>query len=177
MLSVPITNNIMTFKELQTGNTVYVLDKRTVSVEKCSVAGVTPPHVAAQPGMYGMFVDLTLNVDGKTKTYVVSDCAVSAYADGNNTVVTTDVNSVLAELKAVKANAENIIGSIDKYRSDIEKCSALIGELDPVFKKEQDNEKRFCKLEEAVAQLAKSNEAQTESSNRIVELLKKLTKE
>lgn len=166
----------MLFKDLKPGGIVYVLDRNAVKVRKGTVGSVTPPHVSTQPGVIGMFVDITVNTEDGTPTYIVNENTVTAYADNNNVVVTTDVNNILAELRAIKVRNEAIIGNIDKYKDDITKCDNLLADLDPVFKKEQDNEKRFAKLEDAVAQLAKNNEAQTESSQRIVELLSKLTK-
>lgn len=165
----------MLFKEIKPGNAVYVLDKNAVEAHKGTVSNITPPHVSTQPGVIGMFVDITVDTGKGNSTYIVNENAVTAYADNNNVVITTDVNNVLAELRAIKGRSEAVVGNIDKYKSDIDKCNSLLADLDPVFRKEQDNERRFAKLEDAVAQLAKSNAAQTESSNKIVELLSKLT--
>lgn len=167
----------MLFKDLKAGNILYILDKGKVSVDKGIVNGITPPHVSTQPGVIGMFVDVSVSTGGDSHTYVVSDSGVTAYADNNNVVVTTDVNNVLAELRGIKVHCEDIVQNIDRYKENIGKCDILLSEYDPVFKKEQDNERRFTRLEDAVAQLAKNNAAQTESSNKIVELLSKLTKE
>lgn len=166
----------MLFKEIKPGNAVYILDRNAVEAEKGTVSNVTPPHVSTQPGVIGMFVDITVNTAKGNPTYIVNDNAVTAYADNNNVIITTDVNNVLAELRAIKGRSEAVIGNIDKYKADIAKCDNLLADLDPVFKKERDNEIRFTKLEDAVAELAKSNAAQTESSKQIVELLTKLTK-
>lgn len=167
----------MLFKDTKPGDIVYILDKKNVKVSKGTISNVTPPHVSTQPGVLGMFVDITINADGSSRTYIVNESGVTAYADNNNAVITIDVNNVLAELRTIKVHAKDIIAHIDDYKGNISKCDALLADLDPVFKKEQDNERRFAKLEDAVAQLAKNNAAQTESSNRIVELLSKLTKE
>lgn len=167
----------MLFKDLKPGNTLYILDKNEVRVERGTVSGVTPPHVSTQPGVFGMFVDVSVNTGGNSHTYVVSENGVTAYADNNNVVVTVDVNNILAELRGIKVHCEDIVRNVGRYKANIGKCDTLLSEYDPVFKKEQDNERRFTRLEDAVAQLAKSNAAQTESSNKIVELLSKLTKE
>lgn len=167
----------MLFKDTKPGDLVYILDRKGVSVSKGTVSNITPPHVSTQPGVLGMFVDITVNVNGGSRTYIVNEAGVTAYADNNNSVITIEVDNVLAELRTIKAHAEDIVTHVDGYKADIEKCDQLLADLDPVFKKEQDNERRFTRLEDAVAQLAKSNAAQTESSNKIVELLSKLTKE
>lgn len=167
----------MLFKDTKPGDIIYILDKKNVKASKGTVSNVTPPHVSTQPGVLGMFVDITVSADGGSHTYIVNESGVTAYADNNNVVITIDVNNVLAELRTIKAHAEEIVSHVDDYKGNIAKCDNLLAELDPVFKKEQDNEKRFAKLEDAVAQLTKNNAAQAESSKQIVELLSKLTRE
>lgn len=158
----------MLFKDLKPGNELYILDKEKVEVQKGTVNNITPPHVSTQPGVLGMFVDVSVNVGGTPKLYVLNENGVTAYAENNNnTVITTDVNNILNEIKGIKIQTENILKNIDKYKENVQKCDSLLAELDPVFKKEQANELRFSKLEEAVANQSKTN-------SEIKEMLTKL---
>ena len=158
----------MTFKELKPGNEIFVLDKNEVDVKKGTVSLVSPPHVSNQPGVLGMFVDITISADKYSGQYVVSENGVTAYASNNTILITTNLDNVLAELRGIKTNAESIVNSIDKYKDDVCRCDTLLAELDPEFKREQSYEQRFSKIEKALDKLADSND-------KITDLLTQLT--
>lgn len=158
---------------------MYLFDRNTVTVKKGTATAVSLPHYNTQPNTnlgIGMVVDVTVAVDGNSGQYVVKDASETAYANNGTLLITPNIDNVLGEIRAIKAQSEEVLNSIDTHKDNVAKCDKLLADLDPVFKKEQASEQRFSKIEDAIMQLAKNNAAQAESSKKIEELLTKLTR-
>lgn len=161
----------MTFKEINKGSLVYMLDKSTMTVTKGNVQAVSLPRYdmnSTSPSSLGMVIDVTIQADGNSGQYVVKDTAETVYANDGCLLITPNINNVLTELRYIKAQSEDVISSVDKHKDTVDKCSKLLEELDPVFKKDQVTEKRFAEIEQAISKLSDSND-------KITEILTKLS--
>lgn len=161
----------MTFKEINKGGLVYMLDRNTMTVTKGTVQAVSLPRydvAGTTPSSLGMVMDVTIQADGNSGQYVVKDTAETVYANDGRLLITPNINNVLTELRYIKTQSEDVISSIDKHKDTVDKCSKLLEELDPVFKKDQATEKRFVELEQAISKLSDSND-------KITEILTKLS--
>ena len=114
----------MQFKDLKDGYPIYLFDRSSLSVQTGRVTSVTTPHASSKPGAtlanLGLVVDVVVNIDGKSFSYEVKDNSENAYID--TTLLTSNVDIVVNEIKAIKNNSEETIKSIDKHKANIEKC-------------------------------------------------------
>lgn len=138
----------MTFKDLKSGYPVYLLDRTALKYEQGKVMAVSLPHADMQPGNYGkMLVDISIQTnDGKQNTYSVSDTEQTAYA--GNLLITCSKECVVNEVRAINAQAEEILAKADTAQRTVGSCKALLEELDTAFKDKQETEKKFNKIDE-----------------------------
>ena len=138
----------MTFKDLKSGYPVYLLDRTALKYEQGKVMAVSPPHADVQPGNFGkMLVEVSIQTkDGKQNTYSVSDTEQTAYA--GSLLITCNKESVVNEVRAIKAQAEETLAKVETARKTVTDCKALLEELDTTFKDKQETEKRFQKIDE-----------------------------
>lgn len=138
----------MTFKDLKSGYPVYLLDRTALKYEQGKVMAVSLPHADIQPGNYGkMLVDISIQTnDGKHNTYSVSDTEQTAYA--GNLLITCNKECVVNEVRAINAQAEEILAKADAAQKTVGSCKTLLEELDTAFKDKQETEKKFNKIDE-----------------------------
>ncbi len=137
----------MTFKEIDKGSVVYILDKEKLSVNQSRVTNAAP-HINL--GNYTQaqgqnMRDVTLD-DGKT--YTIPEVLSVTYA--NNIVLSTSQQGLANEVERMKHDAERILDSVDRQKEIIAKSDGLLAELNPQYKERQENEKRFSQIEESV---------------------------
>lgn len=148
------------FIDLKKGFQVHCLD--TNKIPKYSlgkVIAVSDPRFMDQnKGIYNPMqnrvVDLTVEVDGETKTYTVPEGQNVAKALG--ITLSTSIEPVMNELAAIKQNSEEIIGSIDFNKERIEACNVIMEEINPAFKQTREQDRRMDKLEGKVDRMEKS---------------------
>lgn len=138
----------MTFKDLKSGYPIYLLDRTALKYEQGKVMAVSLPHADVQPGNYGkLLVDVTIQFkDGKQNTYSVSDTEQTAYA--GNLLITCSKECVVNEVRAINAQAEEILTKAESAQKTVDSCKVLLEELDTVFKDKQETEKKFNKIDE-----------------------------
>ena len=138
----------MTFKDLKSGYPVYLLDRTALKYEQGKVMSVSLPHADMQPGNYGkMLVDISIQTnDGKHNTYSVSDTEQTAYA--GNLLITCNKECVVNEVRAINAQAEEILAKANTAQKTVGSCKVLLEELDTAFKDKQETEKKFNKIDE-----------------------------
>jgi len=100
-----------------------------------------------------MVVDLTIEANGHTATYTVSEGASVNYA--GNLIIATDPSLLVSEIEAVKNEADQALAPerLEQLKSQQEKATKLLAELNPTFKQQQDYDKRFGAMESSVNEL------------------------
>lgn len=152
------------FKDIKQNYPVYILNKQDLSVVQGKVVATTFPHVdmnaqkvtptAISPtNSLGnqMVVDVTIEAGGKTATYTIPESLSVTYA--GNIVLSTDREGIAREVEALKSSAEQVLLSVEKQKEIVEKTTALLAELNPVYKEKKENEERFTKIESSVAEM------------------------
>jgi len=151
------------FKELQTGNTLYVLVKadQKLTYEETTVISVSAPRTEMPQtpqfpvnSAFKQVVDITYSVGGKTYTDT-ADVTASMLQSGavtTPTLVATEKDFVLNELKETLKQSEKWVKDVDKHKKRIKDCKTLISELDTEFKEREATENRLSKLEETSQQ-------------------------
>lgn len=165
-------------KDMTAGAKVYALIKREdeLKYHEGSVVSVGQPRVemptatAGFPGTVKTVVDVTYTLDGKNYTDAVSvtDSMFATDKPGAITLVASDKESIIRELKATKNKAEDYLKNVDAEKARntkrVEQCGELIASLDTAYAEKQEMEQRIKRLEEG-----------TEKTNDLLnKILKKL---
>ena len=145
---------IMTFKELKSGYSVFLFDKRRVDINQGKIITVGIPHLDPHfTNSLEMFVDITVNVNDNIKSFTLKDNTEVGYT--NDLVISTNKDIIIREVEALKAQSEEALSLIDTYKSNIEKCTNLLAEFNPAYKEKQETDKRFLKLESSISDMKK----------------------
>lgn len=137
------------FKDIKQGGSVHVLDKNDMTVKVCKVQAVSFPHMDIQQPSQGMVVDVTLVMDGKTATYVMSETASVTYA--NSLVLATEPQALCATVEQMKQEAERVLASVEHQKEVLSKADELLASLNPALRERQQTEQRFRALENNVS--------------------------
>ena len=146
----------MLFKDLKTNYPIFILNKQDVSLVQGRVVSVSFPRMDINQSINKteMVVDVSIEVDGKTATYVIPESLSVTYA--NNLIISTDKQGLLNEVEAMKNNAEQVIASVDRQKEILEKSNALLSELNPIYKDKREADKRFSQIEDSVKEVRES---------------------
>lgn len=148
------------FSDLKKGFQVHTLD--TNEVPKYAIGKVVavsdPRYMQPTPGNYQSMqtrvVDLTVEIDGETKTYTVPESQNVAKAVG--ITLSTNIESIMNELNAVKRNSEEILESVDLNRRKIEACDKILEDVNPAFKQTREQDRKIAGIESQVKELTNS---------------------
>lgn len=144
----------MTFKDIKQSYSVYILDKQDMNVSQAKVSAVSFPRVdimSKVPNATQTVVDVTLDCNGKIATYTIPENLSVTYA--GNIVLSTDKESLIHEIEAVKNNAEQIIASVDKQKQILDKANTLLSDLNPIYKEKKETDLRFTKIENSISEM------------------------
>lgn len=146
----------MLFKDIKQNYPVYILDKQNVSFVQGKVTSISLPHMDnSNPMVMGKsVVDVTIEAEGKGATYTMPEDKSMVYA--GSLVLSTDKEGIVREVEAMKASAEQAIANVEKQKEIASKSTALLTELNPIFKEKQENEKRMNKMETSIQEMGSS---------------------
>lgn len=154
------------FRDLQKGYAVNILDKTgSVPVYKLgTVVSVSAPRFEnkAQPaGFPPQFstervVDLTVETDGTTLTYVVPETWSMASSTG--VTLACDSVSIASELRSIIKRSKDALAATDNHKATIEQCETLLSQIEPSFAQNKEQNERMNKVESS---LSKMEEAMT----------------
>lgn len=161
------------FSDLRKGFQVYSL--RTDDAPKFltgKVIAVSDPRfIPNNPGDYmsvqQRVVDLTVEIEGETKTFTVPESQNVAKAAG--ITLATSIDPIINELNAIRTESEDALQKVDMHKSRIEECNKILESVNPQFKKTREQDKRIEGIEKKVDGLAGSFE---DLKKLIVERLK-----
>lgn len=92
-----------------------------------------------------------LEANSKTATYSIPENLSVTYA--GDVVLSTDKQGLMAEVEQMKNTAEKILESVPKQKEVVDKTTALLSELNPVYKEKKETEQRFSKIEESISRM------------------------
>lgn len=143
----------MVFKDIKQNYPVFILNRETMALTTGKAVQVPFPRVNMNPktGKTEMVVDLTIEVDGKTATYVIPENLSVAYAEP--LILATDKSGLTGEIEAMRSTAEQILSSVDRQKDIMEKAAGLLAELNPALKERQETEKRLSSVESSMKEL------------------------
>lgn len=98
-----------------------------------------------------MLVDVTIETAGRTATYSIPENLSVTYA--GNLVLSTDKDGISREVEAAKNSAEQALKQVEQQRKIVERSTALLSELNPVYREKKETEERFSKIETSVSEM------------------------
>lgn len=151
------------FKDMKPGLSILMLDK-SVTPMKCytgKVVKVSMPRVempkADAPMQFPSFqmqdrvVDLTVEYDGKTNTFVVPENSNVAY--GEAVTIACSDEPIVSEVKSRMKESADIVDSYEYHKANIEECRSILATLSPQYADSQYNEKRMSAMESDLADI------------------------
>lgn len=152
------------FKDLKPGLQILMLDK-SVTPMKCyngKVIKVSPPRVEMpkmdnpmQPFPSMQFqdrvVDLTVEYDGKTSTFVVSENSNVAY--GDMVTISCTEEPIINEVKSKMKESADIVDSYEYHKANIEECKSILAAISPQYADNQEQDKRMTAMESDIAEI------------------------
>lgn len=163
----------MLFKDVKQNYPVYILDKQELIISQGKVQSVGFPRMdimSKMPNGTQTVVDVTIDNNGKTATYTIPENLSITYA--GNIVLSTDKEGLVHEVEAMKNSAEQILASVDKQKSILEKANTLLSDLNPIYREKKETDLRFSKIESSIGELKEMfskflNTASHESNNNM----------
>ena len=154
------------FKDLKNGFQVCLLDKsqKTPVYKIGNVVSVSAPRLDSRPMPPGQIpspmmyservIDLTVECDGQTNTYVVQENAnVASIA---SLTLACSVEPILNEVRAIHKTSTDIIASVDRHKEVVTKCEDILKELNPAYADSKAQNQRIDKIEAAISGVADS---------------------
>ncbi len=101
--------------------------------------------------MQDRVVDLTIEYDGKTQTFVVPENSNVAYGD----VVTIACSDepIISEVKSRMKESADIVDSYEYHKANIEECKSILATLSPQYVDNQEQDKRMTAIEDDLADI------------------------
>lgn len=145
------------FSTLRKGATIYILDRSSQPEVKIGyIDNVTMPRpmyptynpaVSLGTNMQTV-VDLTVRIDDEKKEFCVpSNLSIHTYGDYT---LSENKEAMISEVDSLLQNSKDILDSVDKHKSDITSYEKILGELNPVYAKEQERNTRLDNLTQQV---------------------------
>ena len=154
------------FKDLKNGFQVCLLDEsqKTPVYKIGNVVSVSAPRLDSRPMPPGQIpspmmyservIDLTVECDGQTNTYVVQENAnVASIA---SLTLACSVEPILNEVRAIHKTSTDIIASVDRHKEVVAKCEDILKELNPAYADSKAQNQRIDKIEAAISGVADS---------------------
>lgn len=143
----------MLFKDIKQNYPIFILDKQNLTLTQGKVISAGFPRVEMMPstGKSEMVIDFSIEADGKTGTYVIPESLSVSYA--GNLIISPDKTSLVNEIEAMKATAEQVLASVKHHEDVLAKSSGLLAELNPAYKERQEYERRLDSMEKSIADM------------------------
>ena len=142
---------------------MLILDKSATPI-KCytgKVVKVSMPRVEMQKAdgtmpfssfqMQDRVVDLTIEYDGKTSTFVVPENSNVAYGDA--VTISCSEEPIISEVKSRMKESADIVDSFEFHKANIEECKSILAGLNPQYADTQEQDKRMTAMEEDIADI------------------------
>lgn len=151
------------FKDLKPGLQMLILDKSATpmklhngKVVKVSTPRVEMPKMDGSVPFSGLqfqdrVVDLTVEYDGKTSTFVVPENSNVAYGDA--VTLACSEEPIITEVKSKMKESADIVDSYEYHKANIEECKSILAAISPQYAESHEQDKRMSALEEDIREI------------------------
>lgn len=141
------------FSTLRKGATVYILDRTAQPEVKVgyieNVSMPRPMYPTYNPAVsigtnMQTVVDITARVGNDKKEFCVpSNLSIHTYGDYT---LSENKEAMISEVDSLLQNSKDVLDSVEKHKSAIVAYEKILGELNPVYAKEQERDSRLDEL-------------------------------
>ena len=160
----------MLLKDCQKGYPIFILNRNEIAACQGKIIDVSRPHFDSRnPTSTGMVIDVTVEIDGKQTSFVMSENANIAYTD--NLVISCDRTDIMREVELICSRNEEELKQTAVREKTVQKCKAIIEEWNPAVKQQRETDERISKIETALTELQKNHSDSDVKMDRILRLL------
>lgn len=144
---------------MRVGSPIYLFDKNELKVDIGEIVFVGNPVPQYQATYQaGNFLQPKNTVDVKVKvgenTIELQKLpAEQSAADFGSMVVCESLDVALAEVDAVKKLSSRALGDVPKHEHIVERCDAILSELNPQIKKDIERSNEIAKLQQEMSDM------------------------
>ena len=154
---------------LRQGTPVYVLYKNEPRFAVGKVAQVSnqyPPQFNIQhpinPSNFGLMVDLSIEVDGKTEVYprIPINSSIAEFPE-KGVIISETRDGIVNEINVIRNASQTAIDQVDLHKRIIESCDQLLLDLNPQLRHDQEQADKIARLEEQLSGMSEQIAAMT----------------
>lgn len=160
----------MLLKDCQKGYPIFIFNRNDITATQGKIIDVSRPHFDNRnPSSTTMVIDVTVDIDGKQISFVMSEGSSIAYTD--NLVLSCDRADILHEVEAICSRNEEELKQTSIREQTVKKCHSIIEDWNPAVKQQRETDERISKIEDALDKLQKNHNASDGKMDRILKLL------
>lgn len=133
---------------------MYLFDRKNIEVKVGSVTNSPLPHFDPKGGMGKMVVDLDIEIDGKTSSYILDDTGEVGYH--GDIVISGEKDYIFREITRLKNQSEEALKMVPYHEEAKRKCEALMKEFSSEYKERSESTERMNALEQKFDRLSES---------------------
>ena len=141
------------FKNLRQGNSVYALTTSAeIKIENYKVVSVSDkPRFETIDNKPQLVIDLTLEVDGKHKIFVIPENSATTYAGG--TMLTCSRDEVLRELDSMRGISQDYVDKYEMHKDRLARIDEIRDEIMPEKRDEKEVRSRLQRVEDTMSRI------------------------
>ena len=157
----------MLLKDCQKGYPIFILNRNEIAACQGKIIDVSRPHFDSRnPTNTGMVIDVTVEIDGKQTSFVMSENANIAYTD--NLVISCDRTDIMREVEAICSRNEEELKQTAVREQTVQKCKAILEEWNPAIRQQREADERMTKMEKEMGQM------RTDVNDKFLKIMQKL---
>ena len=150
------------FQSLRKGSPIYLFDKTNINAEMGEVSRVENPadqfgnpifiNGLMQPKVAFIDIHALFNGTEKTFSHVNADCSITD-SGKEGAIICDNLQEFIAAITSYAKSSERALSEMDKHRVIVEKCGAILNELDPKRKAEKEQAEEIASLKRQMANI------------------------
>lgn len=150
------------FSNLRVNSQLYILYKDTITIEVGNVVSVSAPIPKfpvtnfMNPQEYIVDIVVSINDSNVTFSKLPANLDIADQGAAGNIIIATSKEAINAEIQGLKQKSQSIINSIEYHQQVIEKCDALLQELNPEFAEQKQQKEEINTLKTQMSEMMSS---------------------
>lgn len=150
------------FQSLRKGSPIYLFDKTNINAEMGEVSRVENPadqfgnpifiNGLMQPKVAFIDIHALFNGTEKTFSHVNADCSITD-SGKEGAIICDNLQEFIVAITSYAKSSERALSEMDKHRVIVEKCGAILNELDPKRKAEKEQAEEIASLKRQMANI------------------------
>ncbi len=144
------------------GYTLYILRKAEKPIlEIAEIVSTTQPTMFV-PNAYGKsLMTISAKVGEQVYNFEGIDASLAIVNDGNGTTIAESRELMQGEVENLLNASQQVLKDIGYHKQVVNECKAILQDLNPAIKQEQERENRLASLESKIEQILKALNSET----------------